>query len=1120
MSEISEGGSEISESTEVNEVPSSETGGEASEATQEAVMEEANKTGGFEETDDIENLEYSDEDYGEPESDAEIDETQDIGFDDSDFDNENDIDDIEDTDPSDENIDPPSDSGDEGKDESLEDFDDVDENLEEPNLDEQMEEEEDPGEPEDYSDDDILEADDDTEIQDEDVEAETDAEENIDDAQEEGEEVREDQIEDPDTQVDENEAEVEADPEDLPEEDVEAEADAEENIDDDQEEVEETEADAEENLDDAQEEVEEVEADAEENIDDVQEETQEDREDQIEDPDIQVDEDEAEVEADPEDLPEEDVEAEADAEENIDDDQGETQEDREDQIEDPDTQVDENEAEVEADPEDLPEEDVEAEADAEENIDDDQGETQEDREDQIEDPDTQVDENEAEVEADPEDLPEEDVEAEADVEKSIDDDPEEVEEAEADAEENIDDAQEEDEEAEPDMLDQNVDPSQSTEDEYDQYGEYDDYEEDWDEGEPEKYDEDEHRSALNSMAEYMSEHNYGPDNYAEYSKDPEWQKLNADLQRSLGMEVDGEKADTATASESGKDISVTELPDNCVVINAADIDMTYAQGMDSGEFWNHHGNTKEDYMRVADKIPDVQQALESGKSLDEIKQDPELGETVRAYFDPDNMIKVEQQSDGSYSFTDDGRHRIAAAQEGGYQIPVEVTNMSEITNASNTDGSDVKTGSDSFSEIKPKEIDTTEDINNKFDISNETRESLASFEQNNWDNLSEVEKEKAVEKLRDSIAEDLKLENKPNIAYYNNDAPGDYGGYAASTNTIYINRFNMDDAAETADTIAHESRHCWQHERAENPQTEQDYQFKENFDDYVRPEDDFYEYQNQPVEADARNYAAEVKDAIPKQEDISEKNSPGNGEKRADGESDDKASAFEIGPLDNIEQKNVSVKELPSDFENKNDFTPVSEEVKKSLEGSGLTEEKIKEIRELPKPDYKNSEALDRAVHKPDPQTYLNPEYVNKHLEAFEKTGCFKIQRTDPTSPDDIYGGVVGHESGLFVTSGEEMKKAIQESGGDVRKMESLLGLQADYLGNNPTIISFDSPSNLRMPDGNEIGATRKEFIPGGFTSGNMPEAVIDPVPKGGYEVKKFNDPKLLDWVEKKGEIS
>ena len=150
--------------------------------------------------------------------------------------------------------------------------------------------------------------------------------------------------------------------------------------------------------------------------------------------------------------------------------------------------------------------------------------------------------------------------------------------------------------------------------------------------------EDAYRTAMNNMADYMNGHNYGLDDYSEYSQDPEWQKLNADLQQSLGMDV---TTDVSTPlPESGKDVSATELPDNCVMVNASDIDMTYAQGMDSDQFWNHHGNTKEDYMRIAEGIPDVQQVLDSGKSLDEIKQDPDLKDTAHAYFDPENMNPV------------------------------------------------------------------------------------------------------------------------------------------------------------------------------------------------------------------------------------------------------------------------------------------------------------------------------------------------------------------------------------------------------------------------------------------------------------------------------------------------
>ena len=150
-----------------------------------------------------------------------------------------------------------------------------------------------------------------------------------------------------------------------------------------------------------------------------------------------------------------------------------------------------------------------------------------------------------------------------------------------------------------------------------------------------------------------------------------------------------------------------------------------------------------------------------------------------------------------------------------------------------------------------------------YQISDETRENLASFEQGNWDQLSNTEKDQAIHALRDSIADDLGLQNKPNISYYYEKDPGDFGGYAESNNTIYINTYNIDNAKETADTIAHESRHCWQHERAELGETEQDKAFKENFENYSRPEHNFEKYRDQLVERDAREYAAAIKDQVP-----------------------------------------------------------------------------------------------------------------------------------------------------------------------------------------------------------------------------------------------------------------
>lgn len=172
--------------------------------------------------------------------------------------------------------------------------------------------------------------------------------------------------------------------------------------------------------------------------------------------------------------------------------------------------------------------------------------------------------------------------------------------------------------------------------------------------------------------------------------------------------------------------------------------------------------------------------------------------------------------------------------------------------------------------VKPDDF-VAKDINDDTDnfedseseVSNELKESLKTFEQNEWDNLNTDEKKKAVDDLRNSVAEDLGLSEKPNIRYYNNEDGGDFGGCSPSENAIYLNEYNMGDASETADTIAHESRRCWQRELSENSDSPQGQVFKENFDDYIRPEEDYRGYRNQPVETDAREYARDITGSIP-----------------------------------------------------------------------------------------------------------------------------------------------------------------------------------------------------------------------------------------------------------------
>ena len=1005
------GSGEVSSSSEVSETSAAETGGESSEAMQEATTEEAGESGGFDEdTDTTESPEDSAEEYDESDSEEEPDDSQEVGFSEGD-----------DTESADSQYD--------GSDYENDDTSSGDED----------------GVGFDDSDDDISDG------TDEDADNDTDSS---------------------DSSMGEDNDESFDEPNDFEDESSESDWDDQEDED-----IGETEDYSDE-----------------ESLDDSTDDVQDDGEAQTEDTDSTADGDEADGDMD-NDVEPDGTEADTEGDPEDGDDIDDAQDDGEAQTEDTASTADGDEADGDMDNDGKPDgTETDTEADTEDDEDEDPGELEEYSD---EDTDNRNDETTDDSES------ERDQEEE---EQAVEENKEAAERAENEAEnadvenadKNVDDAAESENknptengveqqngsvdatstnevdtendasrtgennngEAQTDTSDNKEDNSTDTRDQNEEQP--DDIENKAEAPESE----DAYRTAMNNMAEYMSEHNYGPDDYAEYSKDPEWQKLNADLQQSLGMEV---TTDVSTPSpESGKDVSATELPDNCVMVNASDIDMTYAQGMDSDQFWSHHGNTKEDYLRMAERIPDVQQALDSGKSLDEIKQDPELKDTAHAYFDPENMIKVEQQADGSYSFADDGRHRIAAAQEMGYEIPVEVTNMPENANAATTDNAD----------MKPEDTTPPEDVANKSDISDETRENLGAFEQNTWDNLSQVEKEQAVDKLRDSIAGDLQLENKPNIAYYNNEDPGDYGGYAASTNTIYINRFNMGDAAETADTIAHESRHCWQHERADNPQTEQDYQFKENFDDYVRPEDDFYEYQNQPVEADARDYAQDVKDAIPVSEETPDMDAKQTYE-GSDHKDNNDAPPSTTGPPEKTYQKS----ELPADFENKNGYQPLNEQAEQKCQLAGMEKDQVQKIREIPN------------GQKPNPEDYLSKDTIESHLKKFEDEGCYKVIPGEPV-------GTVGKGDSLFVCRGSELEQALVEADGDPRKLEKALGMYEGYLGDNPYVVRVDNPKDLRMATGNETNVWQDYWCPGGTTIGGMDEAVVTPPSSDDYSFK------------------
>ena len=153
-----------------------------------------------------------------------------------------------------------------------------------------------------------------------------------------------------------------------------------------------------------------------------------------------------------------------------------------------------------------------------------------------------------------------------------------------------------------------------------------------------------------------------------------------------------------------------------------------------------------------------------------------------------------------------------------------------------------------------------EDLN---DFGDEQLDSLLdNFQENKWSDLSLEEQKQSMTELADYVAADTGNENPPEIVFSDDMPDGSYGGYNPETNTIEINENMLYDSAEAADTIAHEMWHAYQHQCAMDPNSEKGPEYQEGFDNYISPEYDFEGYENQMVEAEAREYAQGFKDRL------------------------------------------------------------------------------------------------------------------------------------------------------------------------------------------------------------------------------------------------------------------
>jgi hypothetical protein len=149
-----------------------------------------------------------------------------------------------------------------------------------------------------------------------------------------------------------------------------------------------------------------------------------------------------------------------------------------------------------------------------------------------------------------------------------------------------------------------------------------------------------------------------------------------------------------------------------------------------------------------------------------------------------------------------------------------------------------------------------------FSDSHRAMETLPDFKPENWERLSLDDKKESIESLADYNADILGIEHKPSIDYYEGDAPGDFGAFSGARNSLAINERNLSDGPEAADTVSHEFRHAYQYQHAQNPVSERDLLFSENFDNYVSPEQDFAGYKDQILESEARDYAQRFRDRV------------------------------------------------------------------------------------------------------------------------------------------------------------------------------------------------------------------------------------------------------------------
>ena len=167
------------------------------------------------------------------------------------------------------------------------------------------------------------------------------------------------------------------------------------------------------------------------------------------------------------------------------------------------------------------------------------------------------------------------------------------------------------------------------------------------------------------------------------------------------------------------------------------------------------------------------------------------------------------------------------------------------------------------------------------------------------------------------------------------------------------------------------------------------------------------------------------------------------------------------------------------------------------IKKTGLTQEQISNIVNTPK------------GNRPNPSDYLSQEYINAHLDQF-KDGISVVQSEWAYSRYSTTNNFVGvpDDNTLFVMPKSLCDDVISNANGNISIIERELGFPEGYFSDQGGLVRIDiddiSGLNIRMPSGNETGANEL-WLPGGYTSGGVPEAITDIIPLSRTKITKIS---------------